>query len=269
MIDELNPQDINPTPQPETPIQQDIATPQDVQPIAQASPNTSAPSANESWRYLREERERLEKQLEQARRDNEELLRFAREAQVQKQQPQEEDGPIAAPDEYLEGKHLSKYEQKMQLKIDRERKAREEYENRMTEMVIENRLMQETPDFRAILSDDNLRQLRERKPDLVKSILHNPDKYSMYKATIEAVKDYVLPNKNKEAEAKLNSERIAANLKKPIPTTGNTGNASTSPLSKANAFTGNVLTEERKGEIYADYVRSQGGGSFYNFKGKK
>jgi hypothetical protein len=248
------------TPQQEA-LKQDIVTP--VEPTAQASPRPE-----ESWRYLREDRERLERQLEQERREKEELLRYAREMQAQKQVP-EDDGPIAAPDEYLEGKHLSKYEQKMQLKLERERKAREEYEARMTDMVIENRLMQEHPDFRKLLADENLKLLRERKPDLVKSIISNPDKYSMYKATIEAVKDFVLPSKQKEDESRINAERIAANLKKPIPSTSGTGNASSSALSKANAFTGNVLTEERKGEIYADYVRSQGGGAYYNFKSKK
>jgi hypothetical protein len=225
----------------------------------------------ENFRYLREERERLERKLEQERKEKEELIRYMQQANLQAQQqtqPEPIDEEIQAPEnEYLEGKHLNKYQQQMRLRLDRESKARQDSEKRMYEMMVQQQLMMENPDYRQVFTPENLDKLEKMKPDLAKSIMANPDPLSKRNATLDAIRTYVIPaRKNemdtraKELELRQQSERVSKNFNKPVPTSS----TMTSPLSKANAFSDGTLTDERKTELFEDWHKKST--ASYNFK---
>jgi len=245
-----------------------------VEPIQSAQPIQEAPviqqdtTPQESWKYLREERERLERRLDQERKEKEELIRYMQQQQVNQQQPEPVEAEYQAPDdEYLEGKDLNKYHQQMKLKLDRESKARQDMEKRMYEMMVQQQLMFDLPDYKQVFTADNLDRLEKMNPDLAKSLLSNPDPRSKRKATYDAIKALVVPNKKNEvieAEYKAQSEKVSKNFAKPLPTTGSIGSATTSPLSKANAFSDGNLTQERKDELFSDW--SNKFTAHYNFK---
>ena len=240
----------------------DVPLPATVEPVQIAQP-TQETSQQENFRYLREERERLEKKLEQERREKDELIRYMQQAQQQKQEPVEEEEYQAPQDEYLEGKHLNKYQQQTKLRIDRETKARQESEKRMYEMMVQQQLMMDLPDYRQVFTAENLDKLEKMNPDLAKSIISNPDPLSKRKATYEAIKAFVIParaNEVKEADLRMQAEKVTKNFNKPVPTSS----TASSPLSKANAFSDGTLTEERKTELFEDWHKKST--ASYNFK---
>ena len=254
-----------PTPQVEDKAPTDIPLPTAVEPVqVAAEPTRQETPQQENFRYLREERERLEKKLEQERREKEELIRYVQQqTSMQAQQAPEEEEYQAPPDEYLEGKHLNKYQQQIKLKIDREKKAREESERRMYEMMVQQQLMMDYPDYRQVLSAENLDKLEKMNPDLARSILSNPDPLSKRKATYDAIKAFVIPaksNEKKEMELKIQAEKASKNFNKPVPTSS----TASSPLSKANAFSDGTLTQERKDELFNDWATKST--NYYKFK---
>jgi hypothetical protein len=257
---------VEPTPSDHTSM--DIPLVANVEPVQVASvpQPTQDNSPQESWRYLREERERLEKKLEQERNEKQELIRYMQSQQNQQQQVQqtpEEEEYQAPQDEYLEGKHLNKYQQQTKLRIDRETKARQESEKRMYEMMVQQQLMMDLPDYRQVFTAENLDKLEKMNPDLAKSIISNPDPLSKRKATYEAIKAFVIParaNEAKEADLRMQAEKVTKNFNKPVPTSS----TASSPLSKANAFSDGTLTDERKTELFEDWHKKST--ASYNFK---
>lgn len=219
----------------------------------------SKPSPQESWRYMREELDRARELAEKERREKEYILSQIRESQAKSQEPEIIDPTFAGKD-FIEGTDLEKQQQTYNLKLQRESKKREELEQRMMDMIVDNRLMQEHPDIQTILSDANVKRLRELKPDLAKSILYNTDRYSQHKAAIDAVKAFVLTDKNDAKREAKEAQRIEKNLSKPLPTT-----SSASPLTQATAFAEKNLTSDEKSELYKSWVQKTHG-SYYNFK---
>jgi hypothetical protein len=241
----------------------DIPLPIVVEPVQIAQSDQRETPQQENFRYLREERERLEKKLEQERREKEELIRYMQAQQTKQQETPEEEEYQAPQDEYLEGKHLNKYQQQTKLRIDRETKARQESERRMYEMLVQQQLMMEFPDYRQVFTADNLDTLEKKYPDMAKSIIANTDPLSKRKATYDAIKAFVIPAKAyeaKEQDMKMHNEKITKNFNRPLPTSS----ANTSPLSKANAFSDGTLTEERKTELFEDWHKKST--ASYNFK---
>ena len=234
-----------------------IANKEEPEPVAEPEVD-SKPSPQDSWKYMREELDRARELAAQERKEKEALLmRFN-----ERRQPTNEEieDPKFEEGGFIEGKDLTRQQQATNLKLERERKAREEFEKRMYNMVTENRLLQEHPDLYTILADENLKKLKELKPDLVKSILANPDPYSQHKATIDAVKSFVLVDKINARKEEKQNEKINSNLSKPMPSA-----SSASPLTQATAFAEKDLTNDDKTEIYKNWVKKHHG-SYYNFK---
>lgn len=238
--------------------EQPIETPQPVE-VAPA-PVAETKKADESFREMREKLE-YERRLRQA---YEERLRQQEQLLAQQQHPEEDYDISIGDDDIAEGKVIKKLSQKQQKEREADRKKYEEQISNMKTMITEQRLLMEYPDFRQVMTTDNLQKLGQLKPHLAKSILANPDTYEAHKTAFEAIKDYVLKQEDKEAELKAQQEKIAANKTRAVPTTSGVSNPSASPLSKAHAYaTG--LTDQRKRELYEEWAK-ENGGKYYNYK---
>lgn len=242
----------------ETPQEQPIeAAPVQQEPVRDKS---SRPAPDESFREIREKLE-YERRLRQA---YEERLRQQEQLLAQQQHPEENYDISIGDDDIAEGKVIKKLSQKQQKEREADRKKYEEQISNMKAMITEQRLLMEYPDFRQVMTTDNLQKLGQLKPHLAKSILANPDTYEAHKTAFEAIKDYVLKQEDKEAELKAQQEKIAANKTRAVPTTSGVSNPSASPLSKAHAYaTG--LTDQRKRELYEEWAK-ENGGKYYNYK---
>jgi hypothetical protein len=239
---------------PETPV----AAPE-VQPEA-VSDKPSRPAPDESFRELREKLD-YERRLRQEMEQRLEWERQQREAN----KPAEENYEINVDDDaVLEGRHIKKQAAAMKLELARESKKREDDLNAMRELIVQQNLQMAHPDFREVMSDDNLRKLGAKKPNLAKSILANRDAFSAQEAAYEAIKDYVLKEENNEAQLRAQQERINKNLDKAPPSTSGAAAPSASPLAKAHAYSSG-LTKEGKKELYEEWKR-ESGGKYYDYK---
>jgi hypothetical protein len=214
----------------------------------------------ESWKYMREE-------LERAREEKAEAIRYAKELeklQTQTNKQSRERYSKLREDEFPEAKHFNS----QQEDIEEEKARREASEKRMYDMIVENRLMTEHPDIKTVLSPENIAKLTKLEPEIAASIAANPDPYLQHKAAMKAIKTYVIPevkNEAKELEMKAQNTKMVNNLTKPMPTTSATNSPSSSPINTATAFASGLLTQERKDEIWKDYVQSTGN-KYLNFK---
>ena len=224
---------------------------------------------SESWKILREDRDRLRQEREEMARDMREMRRLLEEQQ-QRVAPKEEDDTVHLPGEYdtIEAKHLAELDAKSRLRVKRQEDKLKKLEADVVRIAAENKLMNEFPDYKNILSEDNIRKLEELQPELASSIASNPDPYKMRKAAIGAIKTFIMKSEDeraKELELKAKNAKISDNSVKPIPSVGGINNPASSPLSKANAFSNGLLTQERKQELWKDYVAANNG-KYYNFK---
>jgi hypothetical protein len=238
----------------ETPVVAPEVTPEAV------SDKPSRPDRDESFKELRE-RYDYERRL---RQEMEQRLEWERQ-QRESSKPAEENYEINVDDDaVLEGRHIKKQAAAVKLEFDRERKKREEENRVMRELIIQQNLQMAHPDFREVMSDENLRKLGAKKPNLAKSILANGDAFSAQESAYEAIKDYVLKEENNESQLKAQQERINRNLEKAPPSTSGAAAPSSSPLAKAHAFS-NGLTREGKKELYEEWKR-EFGGKYYDYK---
>jgi DNA repair exonuclease SbcCD ATPase subunit len=239
-------------------------------PEIQAAQGTHTPEAptnkepSESFRYIREQLEKERQERDALQRRNMELEYLARSQQRQQtlvSEP-EESLDVNLPGEYdsIEAKHLAEMERKNKLRWSREVEKREQLEMELRRLDADNRLMAEVPNYRELLTPANIRRLEEEMPALAKTIAKDTDPYQVRRATIDAIQRLVSTDnkiKEKEAELKAQTDKINRNLEKPLPSAGGIGANSTSPLSKANAFSGG-LTQEAKNEIWNGWNRKMG-----------
>ena len=266
MAEDINPVDqIAEIPAPETP-QTQVSQPEVVQTAKSDVPGSPVPdkSAQESFRYLREDRDRLRDELN-------EIRRALNNQQQQRQAPvEDEEISVNLPGEYdsIESKHLAEMEQKNKLRWKREEEKRLKLEHEMRRMSAENRVLSEVPNYKQILTEENINKLEKLKPALARSIASNSDPYEMRIAAIDAISSFVLEDektKLREAELKAQNKRVEDNSTRPIPTTTGQNNPSSTPLSKAHAFATGMLTEDRKKELWRDYMESTGA-KYLDFK---
>jgi len=191
-----------------------------------------------SFRMLREEKERVEKERDEMRRKLQEMESSRQ--QVQPQQEVEDDLGLNQ-DDYVEGKHLSK----VSKKIKNLERQLEQYQQNSSLMTTETRLKSEYPDFDKVVSKDNLEVLRLTYPELAQTINSNPDLYVKAKSAYTLIKKFGIEQDTTPYDQE--NERASRNLAKPKPAL-NTQQGD-SPLSMANAFAGGA-TKEARMKIY-------------------
>jgi hypothetical protein len=200
---------------------------------------SSKPAPQESWKLLREKAEQAQKRaLELERQLQEERNR---------NQPQEYDDEDYSldpdEDELVEGKHLSKYNKK----INNLESKLAQYEQQATLSRIETQIKKQYSDFDQVVSTENLANLRTMYPELMHSIDVNQDIYS------KAVSAYTMIKKlgieEAPTEYSQNKELAHRNSLKPKPSAALSPQKGDTPLSRANAFAQGELTPELKAQM--------------------
>lgn len=185
--------------------QQEVVEQQEQQPEAQA-----APVETEGIKTLRSDRERLA-------RENNELMRRLKEAEMRQKAAQD----AGDPDELV-------------LRRDVDKRFRE-LEHQLHQTSTENKLKNNYPDFDKVVNEATISHLKEKNPALAYAIGQVGDTYSQASAAYEAIKNlgiYVEDNYSKDRE------RAQENASKPRSLQSIASNAqkSHSPLSQVNAF---------------------------------
>jgi hypothetical protein len=216
-----------------------LPLPDDQSDTAQAAPVDARPAANEvNLRQLRQEREQL-------KRERDEAIRFAQEIQQRYTRPAEPAEEVAnlKDDDIPEWRHVAK-------EVNSLRKEINQYKQQSTQSLAETKLKAEFPDLHTVVTDDNLRLLRESDPDLADSILANPNTYSQYATAYRAIKRFGIyqePNPDRD--------RALRNATKPRPVASVSPQRSESPLTQVNAFS-NGLTPELQKALLKEMIES-------------
>lgn len=209
-----------------------------------------------NWRAMRERVEQLQREAEKERskREEYEQLIYQQLSQQQKQpEPQEVDefADMSADDwmTYEQSKRLS---QKLAEKTARDavEKALAEDRAKRAEQDLPVKLRTQFQDFDAIVTEDNVKQLKELEPEVALALSQIGDKYAQAVAAYKYIKKFV-PDGSKSSEYK---ERVEKNAQKPGTLSGQS-----SALSKAQNFERGLTPEMRK-QLYAEMVQASKGG---------
>lgn len=189
-----------------------------VTPVAKSNP------AQESWKALREQKDRAEKRAQ-------ELEQALQDAQSRKQPETEDDNSLDIEDDAIaEGKHLR------QVKKEVKSLKAELYQHQQQALLnsTEAKLKAQYPDFDSIVSAENLANLRAAYPEISQTLNSSNDLYS------KAVSAYTMIKRlGISAEPDVYSHEKAQAVKnaaKPRPVASISPQQGDSPLSKANAF---------------------------------
>lgn len=192
-------------------------------------------TSNLRFKTIREAREKTERENEALRYRIEHL----EEQQNQQQKPQYDSG--VAPDDFVEGKHLSKYDKRMQ-----------ELENKMAvqrEQMITSQLRSQFNDFDNVVNKENMDMLSKIDPEAAATISGSrADMYSTAVTAYKAIKnsgiveDTTYDRQHARAKANVSKPRPTASVSPKTPTEG--------PIARANVFAGE-FTEEEKQSLYA------------------
>jgi hypothetical protein len=215
--------------------------------LEEVKPVKTKVSSAESFKQLKEAKEREANERYRAERERDDLARKYRELEAKMQKPETKETPDEDysininPDDLVEGKHLSKVDKKIQAL----EKQLKQYEQQTTINTIQSRLKIQFPDFDSVVSPSNIESLKNNYPELAQTLNSSTDLYAT------AVSAYTMMKKlgiAQSPEQKADIERVQRNAAKPRPLASVSPQQGDSPLSKANAFA-NGLTDELKEQL--------------------
>jgi hypothetical protein len=202
------------------------------QPTADAQPESTQEATRQSeqqkhFRAIKEQKDRAERERDEAYRQLQELQRSAQ----GQQQPEDTDDDFNIdPDALAEGKHLKKmHSQLKQLQT----QLKKQQESQQQESV-EIRLKSQYPDFDQVVSATNIATLKEKYPHFAQTIYTSSDLYSKSVTAYSLIKE--LGIEPMAQNARREEEQFEANKKRPKSAASLTGTRSDSPLAQAGSF---------------------------------
>lgn len=233
----------NQNPQPEetpTPTQ-DVSLEASSEAITKSLDPHEEVKESDNWRKAREARRKLELENEELRRQ----LEGVRYQPTQNQPVVEEDDDneelFANVDEdslptMKDLKKLAEKNKKLAQKLKAERAAR-------TELAAETKLRTKHPDFFEVVTEDSLRELAQKSPEVAQTILQTQDPYLKHVLAYEYIKLHGISNKTPDfMESK---SKVINNLSKPKTIASITAKTGDKPLAEVNAYFTPMTQEEK------------------------
>jgi hypothetical protein len=141
-------------------------------------------------------------------------------------------------DELVERKHLKKTQKEIDDKLSRYEQKLVEQEQQLNEQYV----LAKCPDFYAVVTDDTIKKLREKHPELAAAANSAGSTRACALSAYKLIKKFVLDDVDKEYEKK----KILENSKKPKP-------VQQTPLAHAHSFE-KRMTEKERAEFYSQMV---------------
>ena len=143
----------------------------------------------------------------------------------------------------------------MDKEIKRLNKEVSSYRDQSTNMTIESRVFSEMPDFKSVVSEENIALLKTMDPDMAEILSQTPDMYLKAKAAYKMIKRAGIYGNDTYAGDRNLAQK---NSSKPRPLSSVSPQQGDSPLSRANAFA-NGLTSELKEQLLKEMNESRRG----------
>lgn len=207
------------------------------QEVVQPQPLSTSESNSYNIRRLREDKERLQREVDDLRR-----------SMVSTQPQQEEDDLDLGADQFAEGKHLRKVRQ--------ENKQLRQEMSRLEGVVIETRLKTQFPDFNKVVNEDTIARLREEHPEIAATLATTTDKYSQAASAYKFIRSMGI---YQETAFQPDKQRVQSNVNKPRPSNAAISQGNT-PLAQANAFASNSMSHEEKLRLWQEMQQNIRGG---------
>lgn len=229
----------------EEPARDEMSQPEEVE--EQPEQQTSKPSPKESFRLVREAKERAERERDAMLSQ---MLQMQQQMQIiqQQQQPKQQEQPIEdydidiESDALAEGKHLKKLmanQKAMQQQLKR-------YQMQSEEVAVEARIRSQYPDFEKVVSKENVEILNSQFPEIAETLRNTPDMFNKAASAYTVIKNFGIHKDTPKFEA--DRAKAVTNAQKPRPLASVNPTQGDSPLSKANAFA-NGMTDELKEQL--------------------
>lgn len=216
--------------------------------LDQEEEKTQETEQDRNWRAMREKVEQLQRESEKERTKREEyeqlLYQNLVQGNKQEQEPEIDEFADIQPDDWMTKEQSQKLAEKLAEKKAQEivNKALEDERKRRADEELPNRLTQQYSDFNAVVTDENVKQLKELEPEVAQALGLIGDKYAQAVAAYKYIKKFV-PGAEKVSEYKT---KVKENSSKP-----GTLNSQSSAISKAHNFE-RGLTPELKKQLYKE-----------------
>lgn len=119
---------------------------------------------------------------------------------------------------------------------------------------VEERVKSKFSDYDEIVNQENIENLKRKKPELAQSLAHNPDPYAQAVAVYDAIK-MIGGSQKPDDSSRFEKERAQKNSQKPVSVNAVTKN---SAIGNAHLFE-NGLTPELKKSLYAEMRQASKG----------
>jgi len=226
-------------------VQEEVA-PQEEQ-VQEAPAQTQEDSYQaRNFRELREKSQRIQQERDEALRRLQEI----EQAKAAAQQPEEPEYSLN-PDDLVEGKHLSKYDKKMNA-LEKQLKA---YQQQSQEVAVEAKVKAKFNDFDKVVTPDTIAALKAEHPEIAETIVANKNLYSQAVSAYTMIKNLNIYQEEKNQHEK---QLIQQNSAKPRSVASVSPQQGNSPLSRANAFA-EGLTPELKEQMLKEMQQARKG----------
>jgi len=211
------------------------------QPVAQAqAPQETQQQMN--FRILKQRLEAEERARERSEHERDELLKM-----LQKQQsslPEEEELRFND-DDILEGKHLKKYERKIDKKLQELDRRQQQQIQFQEAQEAEMQLRKDLPNIDAIVSQENLATLVALNPRAKRALANTSDLYARGVLAYNMIKQAGI---YQEPEIVREKQRLTQNQHKPKSAASAPGSASNEALANASLY-GEPVNEQRRDQL--------------------
>lgn len=203
------------------------------------------------WRAARAKADEA-RQLAREKEHLERELAFYRE-QVRNPQP-----VVAQSDDFRTDteKELQNQMEQLRQQVARQEKETQQAKQQMAVSRAEQRLAQDYPDIREVVSDDNIKRLEFEYPHLYNSVISSNDVYTVGSAAYEMIMAKGIYKKPVSQTLSSIASNASRNLSKPKSASSVSPQAGETPIKQANSFMGNSISSEEERKALYDEMRS-------------
>lgn len=219
----------------------------------QPEKKTAAKSPQDSFKAIREAKEKAEKENYLLMQQ---LLEYQKDQQAKSQQQTPEPAPIDDDIDFSideDGLVEGRYVKKVTNRIKNLEKQLQAYESQAKQQSVESRIKSQFPDFEKVVSEENIQMLNSQFPEIASSLRDTSDLYSKAVSTYNIMKRFGIHRDDPHAQERIQALR---NTQKPKPLASVSPQQGDSPLSKANAFA-NGLTEDLKAQLRREMMAAR------------
>lgn len=225
-------------------------------PVEQSQEKAPETTKDRNWRELRAQTERA-KQIE---REAQEIARerdFYREQAMRNQKTQEVDEDYRTETE----KKLSKEMEELRALVARQSQETENAKRQSATARAEQRLAQDYPDIREIVTDENIQRLETEFPELYNSVIASSNIYSVGAAAYEMIIAKGIAQRvqksNMNSYENVQKSNTNPNRNRPKSASTVSPQAGETPIQRAGNFMGNsISSEEERKALYAEMIAS-------------